>query len=571
MNRNNYNFYNKLPINDINWHVVLKNFPEDITEKELFNAIKNPYTPNSIILEKYHAIINYSSVKEAVESIRSNMFKKIKDKEIILHFNMSYLRKRAYRFSIFKVNLRDFMNHTYKSLYYHFVQYGDILGIEKVYDRRRIDIYYPSQGEAKLAEKNAKECSMEIFPNTSKIATDVISPFTENSQKLTNLAYAITIPVPSNSEDNTKVQSFSIRQQKNNYFNPISYSQKSLTMKMNNRHHQNFSNIHMRPSYHNSYHYYDIDDPMNGPYPLMDVNMDNESFINKDMLSPFHKHFHMNRMESSSKPIHKFIPEYNIKNCNKNQIKNNKNEFNNKVNKSNNDKNKKLNLTENTSYIPKLLTKNKNNNNKFMNSINNNNNNNNNNKYINLNNKDKKTNDNNKEIKDYFSKRAENGIKLNNFNEKIVEYKDKNKVKNLYQEKKKEIKDIGKDKKCKYVDNILEEKNQRNKNENKEAENISKGQNEINNKNNEINRIKEKKNSLEYCEIIDVENYNKRSLNNKEDQGRKRQKKDINSHFGQINEISDQNFYDNLMNLKKKYLNNGNYLEKDTNNLIKNI
>jgi len=64
MNRNN--LYNKLPINDINWHVVVENFPEGITEMELFDAIKSPYPPISIILENYCAIVTYNTVKEVI-------------------------------------------------------------------------------------------------------------------------------------------------------------------------------------------------------------------------------------------------------------------------------------------------------------------------------------------------------------------------------------------------------------------------------------------------------------------------------------------------------------------------
>ena len=72
MNRNN--LYNKLPINDINWHVVVENFPEGITEMELFDAIKSPYPPISIILENYCAIVTYNTVKEVILNITIHFY-----------------------------------------------------------------------------------------------------------------------------------------------------------------------------------------------------------------------------------------------------------------------------------------------------------------------------------------------------------------------------------------------------------------------------------------------------------------------------------------------------------------
>jgi len=72
MNQNN--FYNKLPINDINWHIVMKNYPEGVTEKELFNAIKNPFPPSLIILKNYYAQVNYNTVKEVILNITIHFY-----------------------------------------------------------------------------------------------------------------------------------------------------------------------------------------------------------------------------------------------------------------------------------------------------------------------------------------------------------------------------------------------------------------------------------------------------------------------------------------------------------------
>jgi len=564
MNRNN--LYNKLPINDINWHVVVENFPEGITEMELFDAIKSPYPPISIILENYCAIVTYNTVKEAVESIRSNVFKKIKDKEIILHFNMNYLKKRAYRFTIFKINLTDLSNHTYKTLYYHFVQYGDILGIEKINERKRIDIYYPSQGEAKLAEKNAKECSMEIFPNSSRIITEVISPFTKNSQKLTNLAYAITIPIPCNSEDNNiKMPSFSVKTQKNKYFNPMNYTHKPFQVKINNLNHQKVNSISMRASYLNN-NYYDRDDPMNDTYPILNMNMDNASIMNNDVqLSSFHKQHNVNQIQNSSRSVHKIInSEYNDNNNHnfyKNNILDNKSLLNNNITNK-----KMLKSNVNRNMLNNMR-------------VNNNNNNNNNNNIINVN--DDKINSDATNNFSYEIDEIDNKYKQNG---KSVESKN-NKIKKSLQDKKNESKE-NKFKNIGY-EKLYESTDNRTKNgihENSRKVNIINLENEISisqenmNKNNKNNINKEKKMKIQNCEIIDVEEFNKRILDNKDViSGNKRQKKDSNSYIEQTQGTIKSCSYD-IENLNKKHTNNKNnnfHLSNDsstTNDInIKNV
>ena len=163
---------------------------------------------------------------------------------------------------------------------------------------------------------------MEIFPNTSKIMTDVISPFNENSQKLTNLAYAITIPVPSNTDDEnqTNIPPFMRRPPKSHMQKPFHNSIREL---------HGGHNIYgpfpvnspprspqypIRPPPPPSY--MEMDGPMGGPMPPYPINMDvDNGYINGGFPPPFQGPY----------PINHFgINDYNANNKNSNHKNNSK-------------------------------------------------------------------------------------------------------------------------------------------------------------------------------------------------------------------------------------------------------
>jgi len=63
----NRNLHNKTTINDINWFLIVENIAKGTTNKELFNALKSPYPPSSIIInsrDNSRASVFYNNIKD---------------------------------------------------------------------------------------------------------------------------------------------------------------------------------------------------------------------------------------------------------------------------------------------------------------------------------------------------------------------------------------------------------------------------------------------------------------------------------------------------------------------------
>ncbi|OUM66807.1 hypothetical protein PIROE2DRAFT_59155 [Piromyces sp. E2] len=156
--------------------------------------------------------------------------------------------------------------------------------------------------------------------------TDVISPFNENSQKLTNLAYAITIPVPSNmnNENQSNIPPPFMKKTPKPHM-PKSFHNNARSFHGGHPINNNYRPVPMNSPPRDGYNYpirpppfdMDIDGPMggpmhsmNGPYP-MDMDVD-DGYIDDGFPPPFHEPFPVNN--------------FRVPNCNtNNKIFNNKN------------------------------------------------------------------------------------------------------------------------------------------------------------------------------------------------------------------------------------------------------